>query len=230
MARSADNPKLWQAVWDASGVSGGSHTIEVQATGTTVRSDIISVTVNAANSAPVARGDSYMTDQGIFLTVPAPGVLGNDSDADGDPLTASLSGGPTNGALTLNPDGSFTYVPAVGFSGTDSFVYTASDGEMASAATVNITVSGSTETDTVTIFKATYRAKTKQLTVEASSTAQPQTVLTVLGNGTVDYGMMTFNAAISRYSLVKKVSPAPATVTVTSDRGGSATSNVTSIK
>jgi VCBS repeat-containing protein len=230
MTKSADNPKLWQAVWNASGVSGGAHTIEVQATGTTVRNDIITVTVTAANSAPVAHDDSYVTQQGITLTVPAPGVLGNDSDADGDPLTASLSGEPTHGVLTLNSDGSFTYVPGSGFSGTDSFVYTASDGEVTSAATVNITVSGSTGHDTVTILKATYRTKTKQLTVEATSSAQPDAVLTVLGNGTVNYGTMAFNSATSRYSLVKKVSPAPASILVTSDRGGSAPAAVTTVK
>ena len=45
------------------------------------------------------------------LTVGAPGVLGNDSDADGDPLTAVLVSGVSNGSLTLNSDGSFTYTP-----------------------------------------------------------------------------------------------------------------------
>jgi VCBS repeat-containing protein len=231
MTRSANNPKQWLAVWDASGVSGGSHAIEVQATGTTVRNDIINVTVTAANAAPVARGDSYTTAQGITLMVSAPGVLGNDSDADGDTLTASLSGGPAHGALTLNPNGSFNYVPADGFAGADSFVYAASDGQAANvAATVNITVSGSTGPDTVAILKAAYRTRTKQLTVEATSTAQSGAVLTVLGNGTINYGTMTFDSTMSRYSLVKKVSPAPISVTVSSNRGGSANLDVTITK
>jgi hypothetical protein len=230
MTQSGDNPKLWQAVWDASGVSGGSHTIEVQATGTTVRNDIITVTVTTANAAPVARGDSYTTDQGVTLDVPAPGVLGNDSDADGHLLTASLSGGPSHGALTFLSDGSFNYVPNTGYSGPDSFVYSASDGQAASVATVSITVSGSTGPDTVAILKAAYRTKTKQLTVEATSTAQPGAVLTVFGNGTINYGTMTFNTTSQRYSLVKKVSEAPSSVTVTSDRRGSADLAVTVTK
>ena len=46
-----------------------------------------------------------------MLTVAAPGVLGNDTDADGDPLTAQLVTGPANGTLALNADGSFTYTP-----------------------------------------------------------------------------------------------------------------------
>ena len=45
----------------------------------------------------------------------APGVLGNDTDPDGDPLTAVLVTGPSHGSLTLNADGSFTYTPAADF-------------------------------------------------------------------------------------------------------------------
>jgi hypothetical protein len=82
----------------------------------------------ACNEAPVANPDAYSTDEGIPLIVAAPGVLGNDTDAQGDALTAIIAAGPTNGTLTLNPDGSFTYTPNPGFSGTDGFTYRASDG------------------------------------------------------------------------------------------------------
>jgi hypothetical protein len=54
-------------------------------------------------------------------------VLGNDSDIDGDPLQAILVNGPSNGSLTLNPDGSFVYTPNTGFFGGDSFAYKVSD-------------------------------------------------------------------------------------------------------
>ena len=95
----------------------------------------------SANHAPVARDDSYATDQDAPLTVPAPGVLANDGDGDGDPLTAALASGPAHGTLALNPDGAFTYTPAAGFAGRDSFTYKASDGLADSdAATVTITV------------------------------------------------------------------------------------------
>lgn len=95
-----------------------------------------------ANAVPVAAGDSYTTDEDVPLVVnAAAGVLANDTDADADPLTSSLVSGPTNGTLTLNADGSFTYTPDGDFNGSDSFTYTASDGEDASpAATVDITV------------------------------------------------------------------------------------------
>jgi hypothetical protein len=63
------------------------------------------------NTPPVAVDDAYSTDQDTTLTVAAPGVLGNDSDVDGDTLTAVLDTDATNGSLSLNADGSLTYVP-----------------------------------------------------------------------------------------------------------------------
>jgi hypothetical protein len=69
------------------------------------------------------------------------GVLANDSDVEGDLLSAVLVSGPKYGGLTLNSDGSFTYTPNAGFTGKDSFTYRASDGvDQGSTATVNITV------------------------------------------------------------------------------------------
>ncbi|MDT5196330.1 MAG: hypothetical protein QOH20_3084, partial [Mycobacterium sp.] len=50
-------------------------------------------------------------------------VLGNDTDDDGDPLTATVVTGPAHGDLTLNPDGSFTYTPDANYNGTDTFTY-----------------------------------------------------------------------------------------------------------
>src|SRR5207244_40662 len=85
----------------------------------------VSITVNAVNEAPVANKDSYGTDEDTPLVVAIPGVLGNDTDIEGSPLTATLVGGSGNGTLTLNPDGSFTYTPNAGFNGIDSFTYKA---------------------------------------------------------------------------------------------------------
>ncbi len=93
------------------------------------------------NSAPTASDDGYSTDEGVQLNVAAPGVLENDSDVDHDPLTAALVTDASHGALTLNPDGSFTYVPDAGFTGDDTFTYVANDGsDDSNTATVTITV------------------------------------------------------------------------------------------
>ena len=85
------------------------------------------------NRPPIAVDDSYVTNLGETLSVTPPGVLGNDTDPEGAPLTASLVAGPLSGELSLAPDGSFTYVPAPGATGTYSFTYRVSDGISQSA-------------------------------------------------------------------------------------------------
>ena len=55
-------------------------------------------------------------------------MLANDTDADADLLTATVVNGPGHGTLTLGGDGAVTYTPEAGFHGSDSFTYTASDG------------------------------------------------------------------------------------------------------
>src|SRR5213075_728002 len=88
------------------------------------------ITVTPINDAPVAANDdSYTTPEDIQLTVAAPGVLANDSDVDGDALTAILVTGPSHGTLTLNSDGSLVYMPALNFNGIDTFTYKATDGQ-----------------------------------------------------------------------------------------------------
>nr|WP_325315620.1 Ig-like domain-containing protein [Microcoleus sp. PH2017_28_MFU_U_A] len=66
----------------------------------------------------------------------APGVLGNDSDPDGDILTAKVLSNPINGKVNFNTDGSFSYIPNPGFAGTDNFSYSVSDGVSPSGAVV----------------------------------------------------------------------------------------------
>src|SRR6266849_1103720 len=95
----------------------------------------------AQNKPPVANNDSYSVNANTTLSVPAPGVLANDTDQDGDPLTAVLVGSVSHGTLQLNANGSFSYTPSAAFSGTDSFTYKANDGKADSGvATVTITV------------------------------------------------------------------------------------------
>jgi len=98
-------------------------------------------TVTVTNVAPVATADSYSTDEDTTLSIPAPGVLGNDVDAGGDPLAASLYSGTSHGSLSMTSNGAFIYVPDPNYHGTDSFSYRAHDGDDYSAVvTVTITV------------------------------------------------------------------------------------------
>ena len=112
----------------------------------------MTITVTAANDAPTAADDAYSTAEDTTLTVTAPGVLGNDTDPDGDPLSAVLVSGPSHGSLTLNANGSFTYTPAADYNGSDSFTYRASDGTLDSnPATVTITVTAANDAPTVKV-------------------------------------------------------------------------------
>lgn len=107
----------------------------------------VSIVVGAATGprAPIAVADAYGTPVDTALTVAAPrGVLANDDALGGTALTALLETAPSHGALTLASDGSFTYTPAGGFAGSDSFSYrpaTTSAGA-GDAVTVAVTVAG----------------------------------------------------------------------------------------
>jgi hypothetical protein len=76
----------------------------------------------------VTQPDSYLTPAGVALNAAAPGVLANDLDPNGLPLTAVLRLRVSHGTLTLRPDGSFTYTPTAGYDGSDSFSYYANNG------------------------------------------------------------------------------------------------------
>jgi len=91
--------------------------------------------VDPANDAPVGATDAYVVGEDETLTVTAPGVLANDTDAESDPITAELSSGPFFGTVSLAADGSFTYRAPEGMSGTDAFWYVADDGAAESTPT-----------------------------------------------------------------------------------------------
>ena len=117
----------------------------------------VSVTVTPVNDAPVATNDAAATDEDTPLSVPAPGVLGNDSDVDGDTLSAVVVDGPTHSAtFTLHADGSYDYTPDPDFHGTDTFTYTANDASLNSnPATVTITVNSVNDAPVATDDTAT---------------------------------------------------------------------------
>ncbi len=142
------------------------------------------IVVAPANRAPVSVGDAYGATAGVALGVAAPGVLSNDSDPDGDPITAVLSSGPAHGALALAANGSFVYTAAAGFAGTDSFTYAATDGDLLAApATVTLTVVAPMNQPPVAAndaFTAPYR----------KSTSYTPQVLSVLANDRDPDGML----------------------------------------
>lgn len=108
-------------------------------------SNIATVIINVIdpNGPPVASNDQYIVQVDKVLTAGAPGVLGNDINPLPGLMTAVLGDNPDHGSVTLNADGSFSYTPAAGYTGTDSFTYRANNGQLSNEATVTLTVSAS---------------------------------------------------------------------------------------
>ena len=104
----------------------------------------VTITVGS-NAPPVVEPDSYSVAENGVLTITARGVLANDTDPDGDAITAVEGSKPVHGVLVLNANGSFIYTPAHNYRGLDSFTYRAFDGmDYSVEATVTITVGSNT--------------------------------------------------------------------------------------
>jgi hypothetical protein len=166
----------------------------------------VTVTINVTSedeTVPVAVADTYSVETGATLTVDAAsGVLSNDFDVDGDVLTAQLVGaGTSQGILTFNHDGSFVYVPKADFTGTDRFIYQASDGlftSIAAVVTINVTSEGKTAPVAVA---DTYAVETGDvLTVDAPGVlandidADGDALTAQLVGGGTAQGLLTFNS------------------------------------
>ena len=118
-------------------------TVRVTDDGSPNLSDTAIITINLTdvNDSPLTITESYIVVRGDTLNVPVAGLLANDFDEDGDPIAAILVSGATGGTVTLNADGSFTFVSDGVFVGTDSFTYKANDGSVdGNTVAVTITV------------------------------------------------------------------------------------------
>ncbi|MFO0897089.1 MAG: Ig-like domain-containing protein [Pirellulales bacterium] len=125
------------------------------------------LTVQPVNDVPIVGNDQYTIDEDQVLNAGgATGVLANDSDVDSDPANNQAPGGlndidpasilidtpPSHGQVVFASDGSFTYTPTNGFSGTDTFTYTVADsaGGRSAPATVTITINPVADRPTLT--------------------------------------------------------------------------------
>jgi hypothetical protein len=160
----------------------------------------VTIMVEPVNDPPAAVADVYDATVDTTLSVPAPGLIANDSDVDGDGLAVTTVpvSGPSFGALTLNSDGSFEYTGTE----TDNFTYEVCDDgtpELCAIAGVNITVMAAAPNPPV--------AEDDQ----ASTTRNVPEVIDVIANdsdvdGTID--------------------PATVVIVETPNRGGTATPNL----
>ena len=103
-------------------------------------SNVAAVTLTVTPRPPTAVADQFTVALGETLTVAAPGVLGNDDNPGGGPLSAVLVAPPIDGTLTLASNGAFTYTPAVDYATQDSFSYHADNGLVSNVATVVIAI------------------------------------------------------------------------------------------
>jgi subtilisin family serine protease len=142
VVRNADYTLTYTPAANFNGTDSFSYTVS---NGSQSNTGSVVVSVLPVNDAPVASDDPLVltADAAGSYTAPAPGVLANDSDVDGDALSATLVSGVATGTLQLRPDGSFSYSPPAGGvpPGTISFSYRVSDGVAAgNVATVTVTL------------------------------------------------------------------------------------------
>ena len=104
----------------------------------------VSISITPVNDPPVAAADALVVQEGAVATVLTGGalsVLDDDSDPEGDPLTAVLIGNPSNGTVALATDGTFSYVHNGSETTSDSFEYQANDSALNSIpVTVSISI------------------------------------------------------------------------------------------
>ena len=187
----------------------------------------ITVTVTAVNDNPIAVNDAATTAAGTPVTV---SVLGNDSDIDGDNLTvAAIASSPANGTVNFNAN-SVTYTPNAGFTGTDAFQYTVSDGSLTAAATVTITVNPVAVTDQVTVITADFRTRAVRWSIRGTSGANATVTIHV---GSSETGIVIGTATADQRGRWRFDSRGSAplgnntTITVVSSGGGKITVPVT---
>ncbi|MDA5094651.1 Ig-like domain-containing protein [Aliiroseovarius sp. KMU-50] len=188
----------------------------------------------AANTPPVANDDGYAVDEDTPLAVAAiSGVLANDTDADGNPLTATLLSDVSNGTLTLNPDGSFNYTPDANFNGNDSFTYTLSDGNGGTnTATVTLTVNPVND-DPVAVNDSGYNTpfetplQITEATLLANDTDTENDPLSITAVGNASGGTVVLVSGVITFTPTAGYSgPASFTYDISDGNGGTATATV----
>ena len=221
--------------WDANAAAPGSGPGSGVVTDSPVLPQALICSANSAfNSPPVAQADTATTAAGTPVII---SVLSNDSDVNGDPLTVTDVNSPSNGIVVINPNGTITFTPGKGFSGTDTFTYTVSDGTALATGTVTVTVNPELITHPIAANDT------------ASTNEDTQVNIAVLGNDTLD-NSQTSSGVLSVVSVTPSVNGGAVTIsadklsvtynpklnfngtdtftyTLSDGRGGAATATVT---
>ena len=213
-------------------VSAGTHTVTVTESNGAGSSTswTFTWTVSNLNRRPQAAIDAYTTDEDATLTVPALGVLANDSDLDGTPLSAVLVSPPASGTLLLNANGSFAYVPALNFNGLATFTYVADDLIDKSQVTfVTITVNAVNDAPVAVADTATIDEDGSALAINVlANDSDVDGTFTVTAVTQPVGGVVTFTAAGVVFTPALNFSGATTfRYTVTDNGGATATATVT---
>lgn len=114
----------------------------------------LSLLTSAVPAPPLTSPDAYTTVVNTGISIPPPGILGNDMDPSGGGISAALVSSPSSGTLVFDPDGSFIYTPNAGFIGNDQFTYRAANAAWTGlTATVTIAVGPPTTIQPPTGFR-----------------------------------------------------------------------------
>ena len=176
----------------------GSGSVTVSASDVVSRlsvQDSFDVTVTPVNDAPVADATSAAGDEDSNISIDLSG-----SDIDGDALTFSLGSGASNGSVDVSGS-TATYTPNSDFNGSDSFTFVASDGELSSEATVDVTVNPVNDAPTLDDLADASVAEDTDFTLELSGADVDGDALTFLasvdanGSVAVDGSTLTVSPA-----------------------------------
>ena len=164
--------------------------------------DRTAVSITVSPNTVTAVGDTLSTQAGVPLTVD---VRANDTSSSGQPLgPPTIVVQPTQGTVVVNPDGTITYTPQAGKSGSDSFTYQVCDTGTPQACSQTTATASITVVNTVTAVNDT------------ATTAQNTAVVTpVLQNDTVSPGGSPLNPA----SVMVTVAPQHGTTSVNLSTG-----------
>ncbi|MFQ5593543.1 MAG: Ig-like domain-containing protein, partial [Anaerolineae bacterium] len=135
----------------------------------------VTITINPVNDAPTAVDDAAVTEAATAVDID---VLANDTDVDGDSLSVSDVTQGSHGAVQINPGGTIEYTPEAGFSGLDTFTYTAGDGN------------GGSDTATVTVIVSAPQAGVDAVDDIATTPEDTAASIAVLANDTTITGTL----------------------------------------
>jgi hypothetical protein len=102
---------------------------------------VVAAQLTGAGNRPVANADTFVSNVATRFSAPRPGVLANDTDPNGFPLTAGAVTGSTCATVNLDPDGSFDVTTTATAPSSCSFSYTATNSQGTSSAAALVTVS-----------------------------------------------------------------------------------------